>query len=82
MIDGEIFSLSNGYDFDQDLLIDDPAHDTDGFLGGIECVVAGEVKACSVPEMLGESWGGFELSELLGNRFLQRAVENLPLLQR
>lgn len=71
LIDGEIFSLSNCHDFDQNLLVDDPVHDTDGFLGGAEFVIAGEVKACSVPEMLAESWGAFEFPELLGNRFLQ-----------
>ncbi len=78
LIDGEIFSLSNSHDFDQDLLVDDP----DRFLGGVEFVVAGKVKACTVPEMLAESWGAFQFSELLGNRLLQRAVENLPPLQR
>lgn len=39
VIDGEIFSLSNGHDFDQNLLVDDPVHDTDGFLCSVECRV-------------------------------------------
>jgi hypothetical protein len=82
LIDIEILSSSNRHDFNQDLLVDDPVHDTDGFLGGVEFVIAGEVEACSVSEMLAESRGSFEFSELLGNRVLQRAVENLPPLQR
>ena len=75
LIDGEIFSLSNGHDLHKDLLVEDPVHDTDRFLGGVEFVIADEVKTCSVPEMLAESWGAFEFPELLGNRFLQRPVE-------
>lgn len=36
LIDCEIFSLSDSHAFDQDLLVDDPVHDTDRFLGGVE----------------------------------------------
>jgi hypothetical protein len=34
LIDGEIFSFSNGHDFNQYLLVQDPVHDADRFLGG------------------------------------------------
>ncbi|MFZ1819812.1 MAG: hypothetical protein WAU44_17935, partial [Nitrospira sp.] len=43
LIDREIFALSNGDDFDQDLLVDDPVHDTDRFLRCVEFVIAGEI---------------------------------------
>ncbi len=82
LIDGEIFSFSNGYDFNQDLLVQDAVPATDRFLGGVEFVVAGEVKACSVPEMFAEPRGGFEFSELLGNWFLQRPVELPKIIRR
>ena len=75
LIDGEIFSLSNGHNFNQDVLVEDPVDDSDGFPGGVELVIAGEVKACSVPEMLAEPWSGFEFSELLGHQLLQRPIE-------
>jgi len=35
LINREIFALSNGDDFDQDFLVDDPVHDTDRFLCGV-----------------------------------------------
>lgn len=82
LIDSEIFSFSNGHDFHQDLLVEDPVHDPDRFLGSVEFVVAGEVKVCSVPEVLAEPWGGFEFSELFGHRFLERTVEPSKIFRR
>lgn len=75
LIDREILSLSNGDNFDQDLLVDDLVHDPNRFLRRIEFVVAGEVESCPIAKMLSEPWGGFEFSELLRNRFFQRSVK-------
>ena len=68
LIDRKIFAPANGNDFDQDLLVDDPVHETDRLLRCVEFVVAGEIKAGPVAKMLAEPWGGFEFSELLRNR--------------
>ncbi len=74
LIDREIFAPADSDDFNQDLLVDDPVHNTDRFLRCVEFVVAGEIKAGPVAKMLAEPWGGFEFSELLRNRFFQRSV--------
>ena len=43
LVDREIFAPANSDDFDQDLLLDDPVHDTDRFLRCVEFVIAGEI---------------------------------------
>ncbi len=75
LIDREIFAPANSDDFDQDLLVDDPVHDTGRFLRCVEFVVAGEIKTGAIAKMLAEPWGSFEFPELLRNRFFQRSVK-------
>lgn len=71
----EIFALSNGNDFDQDFLVDDPVHDTDRFLRCVEFVVAGEIEAGAIAKMFAQPWGGVEFPELLRNRCFGRSVK-------
>lgn len=75
LIDREIFPFSNSDDFDQDLLVDDPVHDTDRFLGCVKFVVAGEIEASAIAKMFAKPWGGFEFPELLCNRCFQGSIK-------
>ncbi len=75
LVDREIFAPANSDDFDQDLLLDDPVHDTDRFLRCVEFVVAGEIETSAIAKMLAEPWGSFEFPELLRNRFFQRSIK-------